>query len=108
MDGEETLMWWWVLGACAIAYVTKAVGYLVDAEKLQHPTFLHVAAGLTAGLLASLVVTNTIADGQSLVIDARLAALAAGALALAARAPFIVVVIIGAVAAAVARLLGAG
>lgn len=100
-------MWWWILGACAIAYVTKGIGFALNAEKLQHPRFLRIAGGVTAGLLASLVVTNTFADGQALVVDARLAALGAGALALALRAPFIVVVLIGAAAAAVARLLGA-
>lgn len=100
-------MWWWILGACAISFATKAVGYLMNADRLQHPRFLHVAAGLTAGLLASLVITNTFTDGQTLTIDARLAALAAGAVTLTLRAPFVLVVVAGAVAAAIARLLGA-
>lgn len=101
------MMWWWILAACAISFLIKAAGYVLDAEKLQHPRFLHVATGLTAGLLASLVVTNTFASGQALVLDARVVALGAAALALVARLPYIVVVVIGAVAAAVARLLGA-
>ena len=99
-------MWWWILLACVIAFATKAVGYLFNAEKLQNDRFLHVAGCMTVGLIASLVVTNTFVSGQDLVLDARVVALLAAALALALRAPFIVVVIVGAVGAAVARLLG--
>ncbi len=65
-----------------------------------------VSAGVTVGLLASLVAMNTVVDGQAVRLDARLAALVAAAVALLARAPFIVVVIVGAAAAALARLAG--
>ena len=100
-------MWTWILLACALAFVTKGLGYLIPAEKLQHPRIIRVAGTMTIGLLASLVVMNTFAaDGPSLAIDARLAALLAAAVALALRAPYLVVVILGAVAAALVRLAG--
>ena len=61
---------------------------------------------MTIGLLASLTVVNAVASGQYLALDARLGALAAAAIALWFRAPFLVVVIVGAAAAAGLRLLG--
>ena len=61
---------------------------------------------MTIGLLASLTIVNAVAAGQSLVLDARLGALAAAAVALSFRAPFLVVVVAGAGAAALLRLAG--
>jgi hypothetical protein len=49
-------------------------------------------------------VTETFAHGRSLVLDARLAGVGAGLVAILFRAPFWVVVLVGAVATAVARL----
>jgi hypothetical protein len=56
-----------------------------------------------AGDLAALVVTETFASGRSFVLDARVAGLAAGAVAL--RAPLWLVVVAGGLATAVFRLL---
>lgn len=99
-------LWWWVLGACAVAYLTKLSGYLLPQAWLDQPWMRAVSAGMTAGLLASLVVVNTVVTGQVLVLDARLAALGAAAVALWLRAPYLVVVIVGALAAALARFAG--
>ena len=99
-------MWSWVLIACAIAYATKLAGYLVPDSVLDRPWVATVSTGMTVGLLTSLVVVNTFVAGPALVLDARVAALAAAAVALWLRAPYLVVVIVGAVAAALARLAG--
>jgi hypothetical protein len=61
---------------------------------------------MTIGLLASLTIVNTVATGQTLAADARLGALAAAAVALAFRAPFLLVVLVGAGTAALLRLIG--
>ena len=98
--------WGWVLGACAVAYLTKLAGYLLPERWLDRPWVTSVSHVVTVGLLASLVVVNTLVTGQSLVVDARLVAVAAAALALWLRAPYLVVVVVGAVAAALARLAG--
>lgn len=98
----------WLLVACVVAFATKGIGYLLPTEKLEHPRFLRIAATMTIGLLAALVVMNTFAEGRSLVLDARVVALVAAIIALLLRAPFLVVVIVGAVAAALARLAGLG
>lgn len=64
-----------------------------------------VAGCLTIGLLASLTAMNTVSAGAGLALDARLGALIAAAVALLLRLPFLVVVLAGAAAAALLRLL---
>ncbi len=101
-----TDLWFWVVLACGIAYATKLAGYLVPDSFLDRPWVTTVSAGMTVGLLTSLVAVNTVVSGTAVVLDARLAALAAAAIALWLRAPYLVVVVVGAVAAALVRLAG--
>jgi hypothetical protein len=64
------------------------------------------AVGLLAPvLLAALVVTQTVGGDNHLVLDARLAGIGAGAVAIAARAPLAVVVVLAAVTTALVRVL---
>ncbi|GAC1597705.1 MAG: hypothetical protein NVS3B6_05440 [Pseudarthrobacter sp.] len=99
-------LWPWLLLACMLAYAWKLMGYLVPAKLLEDPRMSRVAGTMTIGLLASLTIVNAVASGPSLAADARLGALAAAAVALAFRAPFLLVVIVGAAAAALLRLIG--
>jgi len=99
-------LWPWILLAAALAYATKLLGYLVPAKVLANPRMSRVAGTLTIGLLASLTVVNAAASGTAVVLDARLGALVAAGIALWFKAPFLVVVIVGAAAAAGLRLLG--
>ncbi|MEN0070133.1 MAG: AzlD domain-containing protein [Propionicimonas sp.] len=99
-------IWSWVLLAAATAYLIKLAGYLLPQSWLDSPPVTELAAALTVGLLASLTVMNTVGRGQSVSFDSRLLALAAGAVALRLNAPYIVVVIVGALAAALGRLAG--
>ncbi|MBE4717826.1 AzlD domain-containing protein [Pseudarthrobacter sp. AB1] len=99
-------LWIWLLLACVLAYAWKLVGYFVPAKLLKDPRMSRIAGTMTIGLLASLTIVNTVASGQTLAADARLGALAAAAVALAFRAPFLVVVVVGAGAAALLRLIG--
>ena len=92
-------MWLWILAACAIAYATKLVGYLLPERWLESPWVTRLSHGVTVGLLASLVATNAFVTGTAITLDARV-------VALILRAPFLAVVVIGAVAAALARLAG--
>ena len=96
-------LWGFILLACAAPYLTKLAGYAVPARWLQNPRMTRVAGAITVALLASLTVMNTFAAGTALVIDARLASLAAAALALWLRLPFLLVVVLGAVAAGLVR-----
>ena len=101
-----TELWAWVLIACGIAYATKMAGYLVPDSVLDRPWVAQVSTGMTVGLLTSLVVANTFVTGTAVVLDARVAALVAAAIALWLKAPYLVVVIVGAIAAALARVAG--
>ena len=99
-------LWGYILLACAATYLTKLAGYAIPARWLQNPRITRVAGAMTVALLAALTVMNTVASGTALVLDARLAALAAAALALWLRLPFLLVVVLGAVASAAVRWWG--
>ena len=99
-------LWGYILLACAVTYLTKLAGYAIPARWLQNPRMTRVAGAMTVALLAALTVMNTVATGAALVLDARLAALAAAALALWLRLPFLLVVLLGAVASAGVRWWG--
>ena len=99
-------LWSAILLACAAAFLTKLAGYAVPARWLHHPRMARVAGALTVALLSALTVMNTFAAGTALVLDARLAALAVAALALWARLPFLLVVLLGAGASGAVRWWG--
>ena len=98
--------WLYILAAGVVAFLTKLIGYLVPARVLKSKRMTRVAGTLTIGLLASLTVLNTFANGQQLTFDARIGSLLAAFIALLLRAPFLVVVIVGAAAAALLRWAG--
>jgi len=95
--------WTAVLVACGVCFVLKAAGYLLPQRLLADERVARVAGLVTVGLLAALVGVQTFAQGQALAVDARLGALAVAAAALVLRAPFVVVVLLGALAAAALR-----
>ena len=99
-------LWFWVLIAAAAAYAIKLSGYLLPRKLLDRPAVVRLATGLTVGLLASLTILNTVGKGQAIVLDSRLLALGAAAIALWLKAPYLVVVLVGAIAAALGRLAG--
>jgi len=99
-------LWSWILLAVAAAYVIKLSGYLLPRKLLDRPVVIRLAMGLTVGLLASLTILNTVGEGQAIVLDSRLLALGAAAIALWLKAPYLVVVLVGAIAAGLGRLAG--
>jgi uncharacterized membrane protein len=101
-------LWGWIVLASVLAFGIKWLGYAVPARLMQNPRMTQVAACITVALLAALTVMNTFASGTALVLDARLAALAVAAVALWLRAPFLLVVVLGAVSAAALRAAGWG
>jgi uncharacterized membrane protein len=101
-------LWIWLVLACVLAYGWKIAGYLVPATLLTNPRMSRIAGTMTIGLLASLTIVNALGSGQAVAFDARLGALLAAAVALLCRAPFLVVVLAGAAAAAGLRLIGWG
>lgn len=97
---------WIAIGLTAVGcYLAKLLGLLVPAGVLERPLVQRLAALMPVALLAALTAQQTFADGQQLVLDARAAGLAAAALALVLRAPFLVVVGVAVAVTAVARAL---
>ncbi|MCI5825832.1 MAG: AzlD domain-containing protein [Arcanobacterium sp.] len=96
-------MWGWILAACAVAFATKYLGFLVPEKLLERPAVARTANFVTIGLLASLIATNAFSAGQGVTIDARTAALAVALVALSMRLPFLAVVVLGAAVSALVR-----
>jgi uncharacterized membrane protein len=94
-----------VLALAAGAYALKVAGWLVPAHVFEDPRVRRGAALLPVALLAALVVVQTFTTGRSLTLDARAAGLLAAAVALALRAPFLVLVVVAAGTAALVRAL---
>ena len=96
---------WIAIGAGTLAcYLAKLAGLSLPRRLLDRPRVRRVAALLPIALLAALTAIQTLSTGARLVVDARLAGVAAGAVALLLRAPFIVVVAVAAATAALLRL----
>jgi Branched-chain amino acid transport protein (AzlD). len=97
---------WIAIGATAVGcYAVKLIGLLIPAGVLERPLVQRLAALLPVALLAALTAQQTFADGRVLVIDAKAAGLAAAAVALILRAPFLVVVAVAVVVTAGVRAM---
>ncbi|GAA1971659.1 AzlD domain-containing protein [Nocardioides panacihumi] len=99
------MIWAGIIVTAIGCYALKLIGLSVPDRVLTRPLTQRVAALIPPALLGALVAVQVLAEGQRLVIDARLAGLAAAVVLLLLRAPFLVVVAGAAVTAAVLRLL---
>lgn len=97
------MTWAAVVATCVGCYLLKLAGLLLPRGLLERPAVSRVADLLPVALLASLVVVQAATTGTRLVADARLAGVAVAAVALALRAPFLVVVALAAGTAALLR-----
>jgi branched-subunit amino acid transport protein AzlD len=86
-------------------YALKLAGLSVPERVLDHPRMKQLAALLPVALLASLVVIQTFAEREHLVVDARAAGVAMGVIAVLLRAPFLVVLAVAAGTAALLRTI---
>jgi branched chain amino acid efflux pump len=92
-----------VVGAVTIAF--KATGPVLLGRR-DLPAWLAGPVGLLGpAVLAALVVTQAVAGDRQIVADARVAGLGAGVIAVALRAPLLVVVVVAATTAALIRLI---
>jgi branched-subunit amino acid transport protein len=98
-------VWFSVLLIGAATILIKGVGPMLLGGRELPPHMLDVVKLLAPAVLAALVATQVFGSGQSLVIDERLAGLAAATVALSFRAPVLVVVALAAATTAVGRLL---
>jgi branched-subunit amino acid transport protein len=97
-------MWAAVIVTAVGCYLLKLVGLSVPDKVLDKPVVRRVADLIPIALLGALVAVQALSTDQSLTIDARLAGVGAGVVALLCKAPFLLVVVVAAVTTAVLRL----
>jgi branched-subunit amino acid transport protein AzlD len=97
---------WVLVGVLAAGTVTlKVLGPLVAGGVQPPPALVRVIDLITPALLTALIVVSTFSDGRSLVLDARAAGVAVGAVLLLVRVPLVVALVAAAVVVAVVRLI---
>ena len=97
---------WLTIGGLFVATVAiKAAGPLIVGGRELPQSAYAVIALLAPALLTALILTDTFARGQELTVDARAAGLLCAGVAVALRAPLLVIVLVAAVGAAAVRAL---
>ena len=100
---------WAVVGLCALTtLLAKGVGPAATGSRELPPPAVRVVVLLAPALLAALVVTNALADGDRLHVGADTAGAAVAALLLWRRAHVLVVVVAAAATTAGLRAVGIG
>jgi branched chain amino acid efflux pump len=99
-----TVAWLVVLVVGLATMAIKAAGPVLLGGRELPPRALAVVRLLAPALLAALVVTQTVAAEEAIVLDARLVGVGVALVALMFRAPLLLVVILAAVATALFRL----
>jgi uncharacterized membrane protein len=98
---------WLTIALVAVASATlKAAGPLLLGDRRLGPRATAVIALLAPALLTALVLVDTVTAGRRLVVDARLAGVAAAGVALLLRAPVLLVLAVAVATTALLRLLG--
>lgn len=92
-----------VVGAVTIAF--KASGPVLLGRRSLPDRVSAVVDVLAPAMLAALVVTQTVAGDREIVLDERLAGVAAGVAAVVLRAPLLLVMTVAAATAALIRLV---
>ena len=100
-----TVLWAAVVGGSIGCYLLKLAGLSVPAAWVDQPLVARVVDFVPAALLAALVAVQASTSGHDVVLDGRLVGLAVAALALALRAPFIVVLVLAGAAGALVHVV---
>jgi branched-subunit amino acid transport protein len=103
-----TALWATVIIGSLGCYLLKLAGLSVPAAWVEQPWVARVVDFVPAALLAALVAVQAMASGNDLALDGRLVGLAVAAIALALRAPFIVVLVLAGAAGALVHALAGG
>lgn len=101
-------LWLGILLASAAVYSWKILGFMVPSSVLKHPTISRIANLLTVALLSALLGVQGLTGGGEIHFDARIPALGIAAILLYFRAPFVVMVAVSAIVAALLRFFFGG
>jgi len=98
-------MTWVVIAVVGVVtMVFKASGPVMLGTRELPPRVASVVEVLAPAMLAALVVTQTVGGDHEIVLDERVAGLAAGGIAVWLRAPLLAVMVVAAATAALIRL----
>lgn len=97
------MSWWFIFALAAGCYGCKVVGLVVFGGRTLPPIAGRCLALIPAAMISALIVLNTFANGHDLTVDARAAGVGAAVVAAWRKAPFIVVIVVGAAVTAVVR-----
>lgn len=97
-----------VLGLAVGTYLFRLAGLTLLAGRTLPPTVDELLRLLPAALIAGLITSQTFGDGSTLVIDARLVGALTAVVAVALKAPFLVVLLSALAMTAASRAIGLG
>ena len=92
-----------VLAVCTV--LLKTIGPVLAGGRQPPAPLTRIIALVAPALISALIVTGTFTAGRHLVIDARAAGLAVGAIALWLRMPAVLAMLLGAIVCALLRLV---
>jgi branched-subunit amino acid transport protein len=97
---------WWLVALVGVATIAiKGAGPVLLGGKLLPPRIGRIVGLLAPALLAALVAISTFGGDRELVLDERAVGVGAAAVAVALKAPPLLVVVVAAVVTAVTRAL---
>lgn len=99
-------LWAVILVGSAVVAATKFIGFVLPASVTESDVVQRISDAVTVALLATLVVIQTAAAGNHILIDARLVAVVVAGFLLCRRVPFILVILAAAIVAAGIRFFG--
>ena len=97
------MTWTFVFALAATAYGFKVLGLVLVGDRQLPPILDRCLALIPAALISAIVVKDTLSIGQHLQLDARVAGVAAAAVAAWRKAPLIAIIVIGAAVTAALR-----
>jgi branched-subunit amino acid transport protein len=93
-------LWIAVLGASALCFILKLLGYSLPESFLSNPRLQRINALIPVVLLSALVASQTLTKDSQVVVDHRIAGVLVAAVALKMRASFPVMMIAAAITSA--------
>ncbi|MEY3093411.1 MAG: hypothetical protein RLZZ269_1478 [Actinomycetota bacterium] len=100
------MTWTLVLVLAAGAYAFKVTGLVILGGRTLPPVVDRCLALIPAAVITALVMKDTFSTGRDLVLDARAIGIAVAVVAAWRRVPLIAVIVLGAAATALVRLIG--
>ena len=88
------MSWWAIAALAAGAYAFKALGLVVVGARAEGAAWIRITRLIPPALFAALIAVQTLDGGERLMLDARIAGVAAAAVAVWRRLPFAAVLVV--------------